>query len=802
MIRTPITSAGKLPPTNANTATDDTMKSVTTITNAVAATTASERRDREASDPAEIMPSETAAVPSATREVNHMRHLMNQRAELRTSRKSRGRKPPRFGPALASPQPRHDGGMSGGLVTVTSVAVFDALAGLDPAQLEAVEHGDGPLVVAAGAGTGKTRVLTARVARLLEAGVVPERILLLTFTRRAASAMLSRAAVMCGDAQAAQRIAGGTFHAVAHRIVAEHAQHLGLADVTVIDPDDVIDLIDLLRAEHGLDGTEVRLPTTRTIADIASRAINTATPARAVIEAQFPWALEQADAIAGLLRHYRDRKRERGLLDLDDLLIALRALVADPDVGARLRARWDWVLVDEYQDVNQLQVDIVRGLSPDGRGLTVVGDDAQAIYAFRGASAGHLLEVIEAYPDATLVRLERNFRSTQPILDLANKVRPGELRLRLVADRPQPGARPTLVTCRNADDEARTIADRILAAHVDGTPLHSQAVLMRTGSHSAQLEVELKVRGIPFHKFGGIGYLETSHVRDLLASFRVVLNPADEVSWYRLLTRHRAIGKTSARGLAGILADGGVDRTADAVAAAPAKARTGLASTLSLLGAVDATTAVPELVEACRGAVDPLLRAHYPDWHRRVTEVDGIAQAAAQQSDLRTFVSEQAIDPMNVAGDWAKQPHLDEDWLTLSTIHSAKGLEWDTVHLLRANDGAMPSDMALTLARRPRRGGAPLLRRAHPRTRRPRRVRALAAAHAPHRVPGQARRRQAQQVPHRVRTRSHGVGQHRRRHPRARDQAGRCGAARAHGRVRRIIRLICRPITAATPDLG
>src|SRR6476661_3390220 len=218
---------------------------------------------------------------------------------------------------------RVDGGVSEVLVTVTSVALSDALAGLDPAQLEAVEHGDGPLVVAAGAGTGKTRVLTARVARLLEAGVAPERILLLTFTRRAASAMLSRAAVMCGDAQAAQRMAGGTFHAVAHRIVAEHAQHLGLADVTVIDPDDVIDLIDLLRGEHGLDGTEVRLPTTRTIADIASRAVNTATPARTVIQEQFPWALEQADQIAGLLRHYRDRKRERGLLDLDDLLIAL-----------------------------------------------------------------------------------------------------------------------------------------------------------------------------------------------------------------------------------------------------------------------------------------------------------------------------------------------------------------------------------------------------------------------------------------------------------------------------------------------
>lgn len=574
----------------------------------------------------------------------------------------------------------------------------DALAGLDAAQLRAVEHGESPLVIAAGAGTGKTRVLTARVARLLEAGVAPERMLLLTFTRRAAAAMISRAAALCGDAQAAQRIAGGTFHAVAHRIVAEHAQHLGLADVTVIDPDDVIDLLDLLRSEHGLDGTERRLPTTRTIADIGSRAVNTGTPARKVIEEQFPWALEHADAVLELLRHYSARKRERGLLDLDDLLIALRALVADPDVGARLRARWDWVLVDEYQDVNRLQVDIVRGLRPDGRGLTVVGDDAQAIYGFRGASAGHLLDLVEAFPDAEVVRLERNFRSTQPVLDLANEVRPGDLPLRLVADRRATGIRPSLVVCRNADDEARTVAERILAAHQEGMPLREQAVLMRTGSHSAQLEVELKVRGIPFHKFGGIGYLETAHVRDLLAGFRVVLNPGDEVSWYRLLTRHRAIGKASARKLAGVLADGGIDRAADAVAAAPAKARTGLASTLSLLGAVDAASGVAEIVEACRGAVDPLLRAHYPDWQRRAADVSGIAEAAARQSDLRMFVSEQAIDPVNVAGDWAKKPHLDEDWLTLSTIHSAKGLEWSAVHVIRANDGAMPSDMALSSA--------------------------------------------------------------------------------------------------------
>lgn len=584
--------------------------------------------------------------------------------------------------------------MSEGPVSVAQM--MDWSSGLDGPQRTAVEHGDGPLVIAAGAGTGKTRVLTARVARLLDAGVPPERILLLTFTRRAAASMTTRAAALCSEPRAAQRIAGGTFHAVAHRVVSEYAQHLGLRDVTVLDPDDVTDLLDLLRAEHGLDGTERRLPTTRAMADICSRAVNTATPARTVIAEQFPWALPCADQVAELLRHYAGRKRERGLLDLDDLLVAWRALVRDEVVGSRQRARWDWVLVDEYQDVNQLQVDIVRGLAPEGTGLTVVGDDAQAIYGFRGASAGHLLTLAESYPTSTLVRLERNFRSTQPILDLANEARPGDLPLRLVAHREAAGRRPGLVTCENGDDEARTVADRILAAHTDGVPLREQAVLMRTGSHSALLEVELKVRDIPFVKFGGIGYLETAHVRDLLAVFRVVLNPADEVSWYRLLTRHRGIGKVHARTIARLLADGGLQRAAEAVAEAPARARTGLQASLSLLGSVDASTDVPAIVDACHGVIDPLLRHHYPDWQRRVTDVEEVAGAAARQSDLRGFVGEQAIDPVNLAGDWAGKPHLDEDWVTLSTIHSAKGLEWGAVHLIRGCDGALPSDMALS----------------------------------------------------------------------------------------------------------
>lgn len=300
----------------------------------------------------------------------------------------------------------------------------EAAADLDDAQREAVEHHGGALVVAAGAGTGKTRTLTARVARLIDSGVAPEQILLLTFTRRAAAAMTSRAAALCENPSVTQRMWSGTFHAVAHRIVAEHTQHLGLEDVTVLDPGDVTDLLDLLREERGLSGTEHRLPTSQTLADICSRAVNTGVPTRQVMAEQFPWCLDHADRINDLLRAYVARKRARGLLDFDDLLIYWRALLADPVVGDRLRARWDWVLVDEYQDVNQIQVDIVRLLRPDGEGLTVVGDDAQAVYGFRGATSEHLLRLHEDLAGSTLVRLERNFRSSQQILDLANVVRP------------------------------------------------------------------------------------------------------------------------------------------------------------------------------------------------------------------------------------------------------------------------------------------------------------------------------------------------------------------------------------------
>jgi DNA helicase-2/ATP-dependent DNA helicase PcrA len=570
--------------------------------------------------------------------------------------------------------------------------------GLDDAQLAAAEHGAGPLVIVAGAGTGKTRTLTARVARLLESGITPERVLLLTFTRRAAASMTSRAAALCGDPDAGRRLWGGTFHAVAHRLVAEHAAQLGLSAVTVLDPSDVVDLLDLLREEHGLTGTAVRLPTSQALADVYSRAVNTGRPAREVMDLEFPWCVDQADEIVGLFRAFMARKRRRGLLDFDDLLLGWRALLTDPVIGPRLQARWDWVLVDEYQDVNRVQVDIVAALRPDGTGLTVVGDDAQAIYGFRGASGAHLHELHTSRPASTLVRLERNFRSTQPVLDLANVIRPaqGDLRLELHADRGGPARRPALVRCADVDGEARAVAEAILTAQSDGLALRAQAVLMRAASHSKVLEIELTLRNIPYVKYGGIRFTDTAHVRDLLAGLRLAGNPLDELAWYRLLCRHRSIGRASARTLVPLLvdADGRADHDA-VVAAAPARARTTLATTLGHLRQAQSSTASAEVAEQCLAAVRPLVRAHYIDWISRVEDIDRLAATAATRPDLATFVAELTIDPASSSADHAARPNRDEDHLVLSTVHSAKGLEWAAVHLIHAVDGAFPSDMAL-----------------------------------------------------------------------------------------------------------
>jgi DNA helicase-2/ATP-dependent DNA helicase PcrA len=580
--------------------------------------------------------------------------------------------------------------------------MFDAGwdAGLDDAQLAAATHGEMPLVILAGAGTGKTRTLTARVASLVDRGVPPERILLLTFTRRAADDMMARAAAVCTRPEAARRLQGGTFHAVAHQVVSSHTEALGLPEaMSVLDRADSVDAMDLLRHDHGLVDGSARMPTASALVDLYSRAVSTGMPARTVLTRDFPWLEPHADAVVELFRGYVTRKRSRGLLDFDDLLLAWRSLLADAEVGTGIAARWDHVLVDEYQDVNQTQVDIVRMLRPTGTGLTVVGDDAQAIYGFRGSDSAHLLNVTKAFDDVTVVRLEQNFRSPQPLLDLANAVRPqgsADHGLRLHSARTG-GARPVLIRCHDAPAEARAVADAVLEHAANGRLLRDQAVLMRTGHHSDLLEVELTARRIPFVKFGGLKFLEAAHVKDLVAALRVTINRVDEVAWYRLLRLHDGIGPARARALLELVAapDLTGDWVGESVAAAPAMSRSALAVTLGGVVEARAATTVAERAARCVNLLQPLLTARHRDAVARLADLDRLVGAAAAAPDLATFVAELTLDPPASTSDLAGPPHLDEDYLVLSTVHSAKGLEWPIVHVLHLADGAFPSDMSL-----------------------------------------------------------------------------------------------------------
>ncbi|UQX89303.1 ATP-dependent helicase [Jatrophihabitans telluris] len=597
--------------------------------------------------------------------------------------------------------------------------MFDLMEGLDPAQAAAVEHGDGPLVIVAGAGTGKTTTLTARVAHQLRRGCRPEELLLLTFTRRAAADMTSRAAALCSDPTAARRIWSGTFHAVAHRLVSEHARALGLHQIVLLDPADVVDLLETMRDEFQLTGTHTRLPSAQSLADICSRAINTGLAARTVIERDFPQYDHVTAEILALLGDFMTTKRRQGLLDFDDLLLAMRALLSDEATGTRIRARWRQVLVDEYQDLNQIQVDIVALLSPAGRGLTVVGDDAQAVYGFRGAHSAHLIDATRRFPGTTVVRLQTNFRSVQPILDLANIVRPaGELAqaLTLTAARDSSGAgRAALRMCYDAADQARAVAESVLQAREEGAALHDQAVLMRASDHSRELEIELRIRRIPYVKYGGLRYTDTAHVKDLIAALRITANPQSELSLYRLLKLHRHVGKAHARNLsrmlsaspAGTVLGPGSDpdldldlrdpaHRAEAVAAAPAKARLAVAATLDGLAAAIANTEAAQRITGCLDVLRPLVKVAYLDAALRQDDLDRLALAAAASSDLERFLAELILDPAGVSTDFAQPPHIDDDYLVLSTVHSAKGLEWEHVHLIHVTDGAFPSDMALS----------------------------------------------------------------------------------------------------------
>jgi len=584
----------------------------------------------------------------------------------------------------------------------TFVSMFESADGLERLNTEqrrAATHRQGPLLVLAGAGTGKTGTLVARAAWLRGQGVQAGRILLLTFTRRAADDILARVAP--ASVTAAERICGGTFHSVAHRIIRAHAESFSLPPAfSVIDPADVADVLDTLRADHDLVGTRRRAPRAALCADVYTRCVNTQQTVADVVRSHFPWCADFTVQLSGLFRDYVAHKRRHGLVDFDDLLLLWRAALADAAAGPALRGLFDAVLVDEYQDVNAVQADIVRLLAPDGHGLTCVGDDAQAVYGFRGADPEHLRALAAAYPDLAVIRLVRNYRSKAAVLRLANVVRPQSsgLELALTADRGG-GQPPVLVRCHDEATQAREICARVLDAHESGLDLREQAVLVRAAHHSDVLEIELSARGIPFVKYGGLKFTEAAHVKDFLAAARVVANPSDDLAWFRLLRLHEGIGPVHARRVIDVLrlADPGpLERWPAALELVPPRSRAAVASTVAGLTAAVAVQQTAARAAAVLAALVDPVRARYSDAAVRLADLERLADAAASRPSLHDALVELALDPPVSSSDLAGPPRLDEDYLTISTVHSAKGLEWPVVHLPHLVDGAVPSDMALS----------------------------------------------------------------------------------------------------------
>ncbi|HKB30132.1 MAG TPA: ATP-dependent helicase [Streptosporangiaceae bacterium] len=584
------------------------------------------------------------------------------------------------------------------------------LCQLNDEQRRAATHGPEPLLVLAGAGTGKTATLAARVGWLQTQGVAADRILLLTFTRRAADDMLGRlgepgrwaeAGAGAAGRPAAGGVWGGTFHAIAHRIIRAHAESFSLPPAfSLIDPADTADLLDVLRADNGLAGTQRRAPRGMVCADIYTRCVNTQRPVKEVVLADYPWCADFTGQLGALFRAFVAHKRSHGLVDFDDLLLLWRAALADAAAGPALRGLFDAVLVDEYQDVNTVQADIVRLLSPTGQGLTCVGDDAQAVYGFRGADPAHLRALTATFPRLAVVRLVRNYRSRTCILALANAVRPqaGGLELTLTGDRGS-GPAPLLVRCHDEATQAREIRTRVLEAHESGLDLRDQAVLVRSSHHSDVLEIELAAARIPFVKYGGLRFSEAAHVKDFLAAARLVANPSDDLAWFRLLRLHDGIGPVHARRIITALRPEDAapfDRWPAALAAAPNRSRQALAATVAGLVEAAALARTAERAATILAALNAPLRARYPDATMRIADLERLADAAASRPSLDEALIELALDPPAATSGLAGPPRLDDDFLVISTVHSAKGLEWPVVHLPHLVDGAVPSDMALS----------------------------------------------------------------------------------------------------------
>jgi DNA helicase-2/ATP-dependent DNA helicase PcrA len=593
------------------------------------------------------------------------------------------------------------------------VAADDPFAALNDAQRAAVEHDIGmaagavrPLLVVAGAGSGKTSTLAHRVARLIMSGADPQRILLLTFSRRAANEMGQRAGTVLQRVmglRAAQSPASlpwaGTFHSIGARLLREYAGRIGLdPGFTINDRGDAEDLMGLVRHEIGLTHTAKRFPLKGTCLSIYSRVVNSRLPLAEVLQGSFPWCSEWEADLKNLFGAYVDAKQAQNVVDYDDLLLFWAEMASDPELGPELGALFDHVLVDEYQDTNRLQASILTGMKPDGSGVMAVGDDAQAIYSFRGATVRNILDFPKQFSQPVqMVTLDRNYRSTQPILDASNAVIAAALERHaktLWTDKVST-ALPQLVLIPDEAEQARWVVNRVLEQREAGMALITQAVLFRAASHSAALELELMRRNVPFVKFGGLKFLEAAHIKDVLAVLRFAQNPSGRMAGFRVAQLIPGVGPAIATRLLDA-----VDQAADPLAAVEAftvapRSAGDWAAFVDLYRALRAPgLRWPADIELVKNWYMPQLERMHDDATVRAQDVAQLAALAGGYANRESFLAEITLDPPEATSDRAGPPHLDEDYLILSTIHSAKGQEWKSVHVLNVVDGCIPSDMS------------------------------------------------------------------------------------------------------------
>ena len=572
---------------------------------------------------------------------------------------------------------------------------------LNQAQFQAVTTTEGPLLVIAGAGTGKTRTLVYRVARLVETGVRPESVLLLTFTRRSAASMLARAAALADER--CQRVSGGTFHSTAYSVLRKYSE---LADISrsfsVMDQNDTEDLIELLRRQMGFTGKDRQFPRKRTISTVFSMSVNKIQPIQEVVGREYPQYLDDTPDLQALFDKFERYKRERQLLSYDDLLVRLRdALEGGEELRQKLGTQHQYIMVDEYQDTNKLQAQIIRLLASGHDNVAVVGDEAQSIYSFRGASFRNMLEFPELFPGAQIIKLEENFRSTQPILDLANALisDASEGYKKSLFSKMKSGPAPILVSTDDEAEQSRFVAQRVEELSDEGLPFSEIAVLFRSSNHSFDLEIELARHGIPFRKFGGMKFAESAHIKDVLSFLRVVINPSDTLSWRRVLKLLDNVGDATADHIVDYL---GVDKTEFRTLRSkdslfkklkqfPGKAsyKEQLTRLAQLLSSVRETKAPGAQVGAIERFYRPILKANHDDHPRRQRELDHLVAIAKRYKTGDEFLADVALDPQDLA--LADAAARGKGYVTLSTVHSAKGLEWNTLFVIWMMDGRFPS---------------------------------------------------------------------------------------------------------------